>query len=183
MVETGMKFGKLTDLATLMEEGRTEKKWCICRDLNGNVPMFAQYKADLHDTYKSYMKALISQDEKGYDEAAESLRAQMVWSMRKGETLVINWDKTIPDLKDKMKSDVLDYDKLFDRAWWTADFNYRGWVKEDEKVDLLGNKQSVFWASDNFHIVIVTSLEDEADFQNFLTAIPHSDKMLQFTVN
>ena len=70
--------------------------------------------------------------------------------MRVGDTLVINIDKTMPNFtSDFTHKTEFPTEKLFDFEEWRFYNNYMTVVKEDENVDLLGNKKC-FVMNSNF---------------------------------
>lgn len=77
------------------------------------------------------------------DSVMEKLRISLVFSMRIGDTLVINVDKKAMDFNETFCSEDFPTDKIFDFAFWRAkdQFNYMSVVRGDEDHDLVKNKK------------------------------------------
>ncbi len=70
------------------------------------------------------------------------LRKGLVYSMKMGDTLVINLSKTLPSFKSEY-TDRLAFptERIFDYEHWHNPCNYMHVVKEEENVDVHGNKK------------------------------------------
>ncbi len=97
--------------------------------------------------------------------------------MRVGDTLVINIDKTMPNFtSDFTHKTEFPTEKLFNFEEWRFYNNYMTVVKDDENVDLLGNKKC-FAMNANFQIVILATYKSDADIVKLCSTIPHAEKM------
>ena len=117
-------------------------------DKHGNASVFFSYKAVMKDFHKEVVACQVGKKLK--NQALEVLRRGLVYSMRVGDTLVIHIDKTMPNFKtDFTHKTEFPTDKVFDFAEWRFYNNYMSVVKEDENVDLHGNKKC-FAMNSNF---------------------------------
>ena len=96
------------------------------------------------------------------EEFIEQIRKQMVQAMRKGKTLVLNLGSELPNLhtfnsKDFPLCKLLNAKECFDSEV------YMKIVKEDEKVDMFGEKAENFFIQEGFSIVLVSSAEERYD--------------------
>ena len=96
--------------------------------------------------------------------------------MRIGDRYVINCGKLNIDLRmynDPVKFPV---DLIFDFEEWRKDEVYKRIVKEEEDVDLMGNKKC-YWMNDTFDIIILrditTDTADNDKREEFKQMIPH----------
>ena len=108
---------------------------------------------------------------KSKEDVLKEMRKAFVSSTRTGSALAFDLDKAALDLLDEYKSDEFPADKFFNFADWRA--NYNNYVREDEKVDVMGQPCSIFSFKDEFTCVIVSKAEDEATFKANVEKIPH----------
>jgi len=109
-------------------------------DKHGNASVFFAYKYNLKDFHKEVIACQIGKKLKS--QSLEVLRKGLVYSMRAGDTLVIHVDKTMPNFAtDYTHKTEFPTDKIFDFDEWRFYNNYMSVVKDDENVDLHGNKK------------------------------------------
>ena len=132
-----------------LEEAQKQGKYCIVIDKNDKCQTYYTYQATMVDLFKEVLKCKIQK--KSFESAIEKLRVGLVFSMRIGDTLVINVDKAAMDFKETFTSKDFPTDKIFDFAYWCAkdEFNYLKVVREDEDYDLVKNKK-MFVMQDKF---------------------------------
>ena len=136
--------------------------------------MFFRYKAHMVDLHKIQLSINLGKITK--DEGIEQLRRALVYSMRIGDRYVINCGKLNIDLK--MFNDPVNFpvDLIFDFNEWRKDEVYKRIVREEEDVDLMGNKKC-YWMNDTFDIIIlrdITTDTTEKDArEEFKSKIPH----------
>ena len=94
------------------------------------------------------------------EESLEELRAEMVKALRYGTTFVIDLWKSCPDFTNTFNhSEIFDTSIIFDRKKFLERDQYMKFVKENE-VYSPGGMNNVFYANDDFMIVILTSLKE-----------------------
>ena len=97
--------------------------------------------------------------------------------MRAGDTLVIHVDKTMPNFAtDYTHKKEFPTDRIFDFDEWRFYNNYMSVVKDDENVDLHGNKKC-FSMNPNFQLVILATYKSDAELKKLCSLIPHSERM------
>ena len=97
----------------------------------------------MRDFHKEVISNQIGQTDTS--EAIESLRKPLVYSMRIGDTFVINLDKTAPDFKNLYNDeDNFPSNKIFDWNEWRDHDTYMKIVRPEENYDLLMNKKMYF---------------------------------------
>ena len=128
----------MRSLANEIEAARDKGRYCIIFDKNENCPVFFTYKATMRDFHKETLAVKIGKKTK--EEALETLRAALVYSMKIGDTFVINMDKLSPDFKTEWQDDQeLPMDTICDFDEWREEANYLKIVKEEENKDMLGD--------------------------------------------
>lgn len=107
-------------------------------------------------------------------DVVEVLRRSLVFSMKRGETWVLNCDKQIPDWRAEWNDeeelplcDVLDWEK------WHQRNEYMRIVREHENEDFEGNKGNFELREDMFNIVILFSYTTDQDLVRFTKGLPN----------
>ena len=114
---------------------------------------------------------------KSKEEALETLRSSLVYSMRTGDTFVINMDKLNADFKTEWQDDdELPMDKICDFDEWREESNYMKIVKEEENKDML-EKPGQFVMRDDFTMVFLARYESDQAMVDVFNNIPHSEMM------
>ena len=138
----------LNELDVEVNKAREDGKYCLIFDKHGSASVFFSYKAVMKDFHKDVVACSIGK--KLRNQALDILRRGLVYSMRVGDTLVINIDKTMPNFtSDYNHKTEFPTERIFDFEEWRFYNNYMSVVKEDENVDLLGNKKC-FVMNSNF---------------------------------
>ena len=92
---------------------------------------------DFHKQVLKFQLGLISKAD-----ALENLRQKLVYSMRIGDTFVINVDRTTPNFHSTFRdSHVFPSDEILDWDLWHENDFYMKCVRESENHDLIGNKK------------------------------------------
>ena len=95
--------------------------------------------------------------------------------MRYGETFVINLFKSTPDFETTFShKEIFDTDMIFNYMEFKKRENYIKCVKEDEMYGP-GGMNNVFYADDQFTIVLLTSTKRQEDIDKLLQGLPHAD--------
>jgi len=93
------------------------------------------------------------------DEAIETLRKALVYSMRIGDRFVINCGKYSIDFRNQYNDPVnFPTDLIFNFDEWRKEENYKKIVRPEEDVDLIGNKKCYFM-NDNFDLIILYDIQ------------------------
>ena len=140
-------------LANEIEIAHDKGRYCVIFDKNENCPVFFTYKATMKDFHKETLAVTIGQKTK--EDALEELRSGLVYSMRLGDTFVINVDTLNPDFKTEWQDDeILPLDEICDFDEWREDEKYLKIVKEEENKDLLGTAK-MYFMQDSFTMVFL----------------------------
>ena len=111
------------------------------------------------------------------EEALETLRSSLVYSMRTGDTFVINMDKLNADFKSEWQDDdELPMDIICDFDEWREESNYMKIVKEEENKDLF-EKPGQFVMREDFTMVFLARYESDQQMVDVFNNIPHSEMM------
>ena len=84
-------------MAREIEFAHDKGRYCVIFDKNENCAVFFTYKATMTDFHKEMIAVQIGQKTK--EEALDVLRKSLVYSMRIGDTFVINVESLNPDFK------------------------------------------------------------------------------------
>ena len=107
----------LTNLPREVEAAMEEGKYVLVIDQHGSCQTFFEYKAHIKQFHKEVISNQIGKTTR--DEAIEVLRSALVYSMRTGDTFVINIDKIVPDFKNEYTCDKnFPTKKIFDWYEW-----------------------------------------------------------------
>eukprot|EP00350_Pseudokeronopsis_sp_OXSARD2_P009890 CAMPEP_0170547996 /NCGR_PEP_ID=MMETSP0211-20121228/6316_1 /TAXON_ID=311385 /ORGANISM="Pseudokeronopsis sp., Strain OXSARD2" /LENGTH=94 /DNA_ID=CAMNT_0010853273 /DNA_START=115 /DNA_END=396 /DNA_ORIENTATION=+ len=93
--------------------------------------------------------------------------------MKTGDALVLHVDKLNPDFKKEFNlEESFPGDKIFNFGEWRRKEMYKTIVKEDEDVDVFGNKG---WMEmkEEFTIVILCAAGDEKHKKEVMDNLPH----------
>ena len=130
----------MTKMAYQIDEARDICRYCVIFDKNENANVFFSYKATMRDLH--VMAVEVELGKKDVDECLEEVRKGLVYSMRLGDTFVMNIDNLALDFKNKWTDDeVFPMELISDFDDWRESENYMKIVKEEENVDLIGNKK------------------------------------------
>ena len=144
----------MKSLAREIEFAHDKGRYCMIFDKNENCPVFFTYKATMKDFHKEILAVQIGQKTK--EEALEVLRAGLVYSMRLGDTFVINIDTLNPDFKTEWQDEkLLPLDEICDFDEWREDEKYIKIVNEEENKDLMGTANN-YMMQDSFTMVILS---------------------------
>mmetsp|Transcript_115315 Transcript_115315/g.160011 ORF Transcript_115315/g.160011 Transcript_115315/m.160011 type:complete len:99 (-) Transcript_115315:77-373(-) len=93
-----------------------------------------------------------------------------------GSKYVLNLGKTAPDFNSVFTKDgVWPSNIIFDKEAWAKEENHMPLVRDDENVDLSGNKGQYVMAKE-FHLVVLVSKSDDQTLEQQMAGIPHMDK-------
>ena len=158
-----------------IELAQEDGRYCLVIDMNGNCNIFFGYKATMKDFHKEMIACAIGKKTK--TEALDVLRQGLVYSMRIGDTFVINIDKSCPDfITNYTHDEIFPTEEIFDWPFWCCPDpeNYMKIVKEEEDHDLLGNKK-MYSMRDKFQMVILATYTTDEHLVKVIKNIPHSD--------
>jgi len=116
-------------------------------------------------------------------DSIELLRKSLVYSVKVGEVMVINCDKTFPDFKTVYTHEKeFPTQRIFDFELWNTRSEYMSIVKPDENKDLLGN-HDCYLRNPNFQLVVLLTYKSDAEVDKFTQEnLPHADKMKKLIV-
>lgn len=143
-----------------MKEALNENlKYQVIFDNTGDCETFFRYSGQVVDVNKMVLAMNIGKMKK--EEAVEKLRKSLVMSMRMGDRYVLNCGKLNVDFK-AMFNDPVNFpvDMIFDYDEGRKNANYKKLVREEEDVDLMGNKKC-YWMNDNFDIVVLRDISTD----------------------
>jgi hypothetical protein len=91
------------------------------------------------------------------------VRKALVYAMRIGDRLVLNMGRYSIDFINEFTCPVnFPTNLIFNFKEWRKEENYKRIVRQEEDVDLLGNKKCYFM-NDNFTIIILHDIKDVLD--------------------
>ncbi len=129
------------------------QKYQLILDSTGECEVFFRYKAHMVELNKLSLSISLGRITK--DEAIETLRKALVYSMRIGDRFVINCGKYSIDFRNQYNDPVnFPTDLIFNFDEWRKEENYKKIVRPEEDVDLIGNKKCYFM-NDNFDLIIL----------------------------
>lgn len=135
---TKFKSIDLKRLDIEIQLARDRNQYCLIFDKSGQAATFFSYKANLKDFAKEVVANKIGKKLK--KDSIELLRKSLVYSIKAGEVMVVNCDKTLPDFTKVYTHDKeFPTQKIFDYDLWNTRTEYMSIVKPDENKDLLGN--------------------------------------------
>jgi len=109
----------------------------IC-DKSEQAAVYFNYKATLKEFHKEVVKYRMGAQSK--EDTLETLRKGLIYSMRAGDTLVINLEKLIVDFASELTSEeIFPAKSVFNFEQWREYDNYYKIVRDDEKFDYEGN--------------------------------------------
>jgi hypothetical protein len=137
------------------------QKYQLIFDSTSECEVFFRYKAHMIELNKLSLSINLARITK--DEAIETLRRALVYSMRIGDRLVLHCGKYNIDFMSQFNDPVnFPIEKIFNFEEWRKEENYKSIVRPSEDVDLLGNKKCYFM-NENFDIVIVRDVSGETE--------------------
>ena len=161
-------LAKVAEIAAGLE---AEKKYCIVKFSNANAATFINYQNGI--TMKEFHKDIlkIQMGAQTEDEAQETLRAQLVMSMRHGKFLLIDVGAVTPNLLFK-DSPIWPAQQIWNWTSWDDDKNNSAILKDGEDVDMNGNEG---WSKmTNFCMGIL--VKDDAQAEKVCALLPnHAD--------
>ena len=141
-------------LAREIEFAHDKGKYCVIFDKNENCPVFFTYKATMTDFHKEMIAVQIGQKTK--EEALDVLRKGIVYSMRIGDTFVINTEALCADFKTEWTDEsVFPSEEICEFDEWREDEKYMKIVKQEENKDLLGMENN-YIIQDSFTMVFLS---------------------------
>jgi hypothetical protein len=162
----------LTRLQAEIESATEQGKYCLIVDQHGNCNVFFTYKTTMRDFHKEVIATQIGKQT--INDALEELRKALVYSMRIGDTFVVNCEKVVPNFwMDFTDEETFPADEIFHFFNWRENEKYMKVVKPEENVDLLGNKRC-FMMKPEFTLVMLQRYKSEEDVYKFCRMIPHS---------
>ena len=106
----------------------------------------------------------------------------MVMGLRYGSNFVIDLYKSCPDFTNTFNHpEIFDTNLIFDRKTFLERDVYMKFVKETERYSP-GGMNNVFYADDDFMIVILTSLKEPEQLEKLVSGIPHPDKWRKIVI-
>ena len=95
------------------------------------------------------------------------IRTKMLYAMRNGQTLAFDFDQIQVDMEDDFSGDLLPTQVIFNYEFWRS--SYGMFLTEDE---LLQYKLED-GCSNEFHLAVVSRLEEEAEMVDAVRKVPH----------
>ena len=106
----------------------------------------------------------------------------MVKALRYGSNFVIDLWKSNPDFTNTFNHpDIFDTNLIFDRQEFLKRENYMKFVKENEQYSP-GGMNNVFYANDDFMIVILTNLKEPEELEKLVKGLPHPEKWSKIVI-
>ena len=84
------KYINMKKLATEIEVAHDNGKYCVIFDRNENCNVYFTYKATMRDFHKEVIASQIGTNSR--EESLDKARGDLVYSMRLGDTFVLNCD-------------------------------------------------------------------------------------------
>ncbi len=158
MESSGEKTIKLTQLDIACETSLTCNKYQLIFDSTENAEVFFRYKAHLIEVNKLSIGITLGKITR--EEAIETVRKGLVYSMRAGDRLVLFMGNIAIDWKNTFNDATwFPTDLIFNFAEWRKDAVYKKIVKPEEDVDLMGNKNCYFMR-EKFDLIILVNDAD-----------------------
>jgi hypothetical protein len=155
-------------------------KYCLIFDKSGQAQIYFNYKSNIKDFHKEIIAVKIGKKRKA--EALDILRRGLVYSMKIGDTLVVNCDKVAPDFVNEYTDKFeLPWHEILDYEHWHDYKNYIQIVKKEENKDLVGNP-GCYIANSKFQIVFLYTYKSDEECRKVAETIPHSDKMRKLII-
>ena len=163
-----------------LEAAAEDCRYVLLIDKNENSQIYFTYKATMRDFHKEDLKCQLGMQTK--TAALETLRTALVYSMRIGDTFVINLDKLAPDFNVKYTHDtIFPAEEIFDAPLWHNEENYMKVVREDEDHDLLGNKK-MYVMRDKFTIAVLSLYDTDERIVDVCNAVPNSEDFVRLII-
>ena len=114
-------------------------------------------------------------------DACEKLRRLLVYCMGKGDRLVINTDKVMPNFKTDFNfaPELWPSEEIFDYKKWRSDECYMKVVKRSENTDNDLTPER-FEMDPNFLIVYLITYTNNSDVREAMARLPHSKDMAKY---
>ena len=129
----------------------------------------------MRDFHKEMLACQIGS--KSIQNALELLRAALVYSMRVGDTFVINCEQLNPNFKWDWQSDEeMPFDDICDFDKWREEEEYMKIVRGSENRDLLG-KPNMYVMQDSFTMCFLYKYKSDEQMIEVINNIPNSEKM------
>lgn len=122
---------RMTQMPGSIKNAIDFSQYCIICDKTGQASTYFDYKAHQINFNSEIRKC--QANEKTKEESLDSLRNALVYSMEKGDTLVINCDVERPDWRNDWSCETGDLwpaQDIFDFDKWHEEENYLKVVKE-----------------------------------------------------
>ena len=162
-------------LAQEIEAAQEMGRYCIIFDKNENANVYFTYKGTMREANKLQVSVTIGH--RTMEEALDVLRKSLVYTMRIGDVFAINCDNLNLNFKDIWTHpDIFPTDEITDFDEWREDEAYMKVVKEEENVDLLGNKKC-YVMNEKFMMVFLYRYTSDEDMVRIIDNIPNSDQM------
>lgn len=131
----------------------TRDRNLIIFDGTGSAEVFFSYKAHLVDVGK--LLVALQTGKKTKEEVIETIRKSLVYCMKAGERMVLNCGKIAPDFTGLLNTaGSFPSDLVFNRQEWKKEANYMKVVRDDENIDLMGNR-NCYMMNSRFYIVVL----------------------------
>ena len=148
-------------------------RYCIIFDKNENANVYFTYKGTMREANKLAVSVIIGHRTK--EEAMEVLRKSLVYSMRIGDVFAINCDNLNLDFNnDWTHPEILPMEEITEFDEWREDDRYMKIVKDEENVDLIGNKKC-YVMNEKFQMVFLYKYTTDEDMVRIVDNIPNSD--------
>ena len=152
--------------------------------MGGKCAIFYNYNAILIDLHKEMMKVMMRKQ--SIETTLDTLRRGLVGAMKTGKMFVINMEAMMPDFHNEYTSGknkkLFPTQDIFDPDYWIIDEINTQIVKPEENTSLTGDKGN-FSIHKDFTLIFLAKYTSEEDCLKLLKCIPHSENMLQYTVD
>ena len=163
-----------------LEIAQESCRYALVVDKNENSSIYFTYKATMVDFHKEVMKVQLGMQ--GVTSALESLRKALVYSMRIGDTFVINLDKTAPDFHNKYTHDKkFPSESVFCCPIWHDEEEYMKIVLPEENHDLLKNKD-MYMMNEKFGLCVLGLYDSDELICQLCDAIPDSENFVRLII-
>ena len=170
----------LVSLDKTIESALLFGQYIIICDKSEQAAVYFTYKATLREFHKEVVKCRMGDQSK--EDTLETLRKGLIYSMRAGDTLVINMEKLIVDFKDEFTSEeIFPAKSVFNFEQWREYDNYFKIVRDDEKFDYEGN-QGRYEMRDKFMIAILCPYTNDEELLRLVDSIPNGDEFTKIII-
>ena len=181
MVESWPKFA-LKELPQRVELARTQNKYVFINDLQGNCDSYFKVSGRIKAQFLEFGRIMTSAEgvQEEIDDGIEMLRAKWVVSMRLGQPLVLNMQKSEVCFASYAAHPLFPCEVLFDSEQGRKPENYLKIVKEEENRDIFGNER--FEMKPEFMLIVLSTHTSDEKAEAMFNSLPSSEKFEKFVI-